>query len=295
MRSLARSLEQRVTESRRRSHWPRQPPKSESTSRPAAHDGWCATRFCAFRCSDRLCSISLSLLVWTDRLVRSSSALCAARSLLAHRSSPRSSSRRPRLFLFSRRPSFRSVRPPTSSLPIRLVTCPPPPPFRVRVSMRLPRSVVRRSPPRSSLLPRGTPFSLSFFLLALLHSVVYSLLVTECPAQAFLVREQANFEGFASISVQTTQQSLTEAALAGATLIYISLARQRTQKAEDSAARANTLDSLTQPPSLSSLAGSVSGTHVLGVFAFLPSGVGAAKGSAKAAANAVATFVAACV
>lgn len=160
---------------------------------------------------------------------------------------------------------------------------------------------VRSSRPSSTHRPRGTPFSLSFFLLAVLHAVVYSLLVCESPAQAFLVREQANFEGFASIAVQTQQQLLVHAAIAAGAILYCTLAyTQRTQEAEaQQAQRATALHSVTQPPSLASLAGSVSGTHFLGVFAFLPASVGrgASKGKATAdsAFRGAATFIAACV
>lgn len=150
------------------------------------------------------------------------------------------------------------------------------------------REVSRRSSTRSQV-----PFSLSFFLLAVLHAVVYSLLVCESPAQAFLVREQANFEGFASLNSAHLQSELISAALAGSIVLYATLAyTQRAKEAEaEQAARTTALDSHTQPPSLASLAGSVSGTHFLGVFAFIPS---SDKAAAAAADNqGAATIVAA--
>jgi hypothetical protein len=149
----------------------------------------------------------------------------------------------------------------------------------------------------SDFLPRDTPFCWSFFLLAIFHSVIYSLLVCESPAQAFLVREQANFTGLASICVQSQQQLATFQTILSVALLYTTLAySQRTQEAEaQQAAKDIVLHSTTQPPSLASLAGSVSGTHFLGVFAFLPtiggSGGGASEGAAagKAAAGAART------
>jgi len=89
------------------------------------------------------------------------------------------------------------------------------------------------------------PFSWSFFLLAVFHSVVYSLLVCESPAQAFLLREQANFTGFASICVESQQQltalkQLAAGAVGGAAIhAALELSSQRTQQAEaQQAARA---------------------------------------------------------
>jgi hypothetical protein len=127
------------------------------------------------------------------------------------------------------------------------------------------------------------PFSLSFFLLAVLHFVVYSLLVCEAPAQAFLVREQANFEGLSVLCVQSQAQLLLQQALAGATVLYTALAiQQRTLEAKaEEAARASASDSPTQPPSLTSAAsGSGSGSHFLGLFAFQPRVSGSNKAGA---------------
>lgn len=136
-------------------------------------------------------------------------------------------------------------------------------------------------------LPRETPFCWSFFLLAITHSLIYSLLVCESPAQAFLVRDQANFTGLASICVQSQQQIATFQTILSASLLYITLAySQRTQEAEAQAAQKDrALHSTTQPPSLASLAGSVSGTHFLGVFSFLPSIAGAGKAASGSAAT----------
>lgn len=138
-------------------------------------------------------------------------------------------------------------------------------------------------------LPGQTPFCWSFFLLAIFHSVVYSLLVSESPAQAFLVREQANFTGLASISVQSQQELTTFQTILSVAVLYATLAySQRTRESEVLAAQKDrVLHSTTQPPSLASLAGSASGTHFLGVFAFLPAISGASKsGSAEAPAAA---------
>lgn len=158
------------------------------------------------------------------------------------------------------------------------------------------RSSLNRSAPTpvADVLPAGVPFSWTFFCLAILHSLIYSLLVCESPAQAFLLREQANFTGLASICVETQAQISTFAHLSGSALLYDHLAHtQRTQEAE---AREAQLDSVlhgtTQPPSLQSLAGSVSGTHFLGVFAFLPA-VGEQSAAAAAGAERSARVIAA--
>jgi len=124
----------------------------------------------------------------------------------------------------------------------------------------------------------------SFCLLAIFHTLVYALLVGESPAQAFLVREQTNLTGLASIVVEAQQQLIVSAAIAGAAILYTTLAyTQRSLEAEaQQSARDSLLASRTQPPSLSSLAGSVSGTHYLGVFAFLPSGLNTEEGAEAA-------------
>lgn len=128
------------------------------------------------------------------------------------------------------------------------------------------------------------PFSYSFFFLAIFHAIVYSLLASEAPAQAFLVREQANFTGLATLSVQSQQQFAALETILSVAILYTTLAySQRTRETEaQQAIKDISLHSATQPPSLASLAGSVSGTHFLGVFAFLPS-VGSGKPAAAAA------------
>jgi len=138
-------------------------------------------------------------------------------------------------------------------------------------------------------VPHGTPFSLSFFLLALLHFCVYSLLVCESPAQSFLVREQANFEGFSVLTVHAQAQLLIEQALTLAAQLYTQLAQQQrtVEAAAQQAHRADQPDSVTQPPSLT-----VSATHFLGLRAFLPSG---SSDKAAAAAAHAENFAAALV
>jgi hypothetical protein len=156
------------------------------------------------------------------------------------------------------------------------------------------RSVGSASAAAGATSSGSRPFSLSFFLLAVLHFVVYSLLVCEAPAQAFLVREQANFEGFSVLCVHSQTQSLIHQALAGASVLYTALAiQQRTLEAKaEEAARASASESTTQPPSLASAAASGSGSHFLGLFAFQPTGNDNGK-AAPAAATIFAAILAA--
>jgi len=165
------------------------------------------------------------------------------------------------------------------------------------------RSLLPRSAHAESATKTGsTPFSVSFFLLALLHFCVYTLLVCESPAQTFLVREQANFEGFSVLTVHAQAQLLLHQSLAVAASLYAALALA--QRASETQAhkdlRKDQLHEVTQPPSLNA-----SATDFLGLFAFQPlsnnnnssdSKQGAAgSASASGAHNKAAAFVAACL
>jgi hypothetical protein len=176
-------------------------------------------------------------------------------------------------------------------------------PFRLmlRANLRVARirSLLPRSAHAESATKTGsTPFSVSFFLLALLHFCVYTLLVCESPAQTFLVREQANFEGFSVLTVHAQAQLLLHQSLAVAASLYAALALA--QRASETQAhkdlRKDQLHEVTQPPSLNA-----SATDFLGLFAFQPLSNNNSSDSKQGAASAsgahkkAAAFVAACL